>query len=163
MRQWKKYAEKRIFKFVSIELDLWGNHMMQKRKTTAKSGKCENVIEMESCCLWVKNKFSKRAPRLPQHTYISICIAHYFMLHFILFMIQRRVQRFAKIRQHSNMIQMAFVSGCSHIETNTTCMYHVSIDVCVCVCDEIECNEFGAIVPLQSIHFKTIYYATSTR
>lgn len=47
--------------------------MMQKRRTKReKTGKCENVIEMESCCLQVKNKLRKRAPWLSQHTYLTI-------------------------------------------------------------------------------------------
>lgn len=36
--------------FISIELDLWGNHMMQKRKT--KRGNVKMSSELESCCCY---------------------------------------------------------------------------------------------------------------
>lgn len=80
----KKQHEKNIF--ISIELDLWGNHIMREseRKT-----KCENVFQMKLCCLsqWNKHKLKQ--------TCCTIVTAYLIYanctFHFTLFMIQRRV------------------------------------------------------------------------
>lgn len=72
--KWDRIREKGHM-LVSIELDLWGNHMMQKRRTKREEKKLANVkmsSKWNRVVCEVKNKLRKRAPWLSQHTYLTI-------------------------------------------------------------------------------------------
>ena len=92
----KEKAAKEMNIFISIELDLWGNHMMQKRKTKSadvKMWKChpkwnrDTVSVCMSLCVWWKNKLRQTCFVLVAAYLHELCT-----LHFTLFMIQRRAQ-----------------------------------------------------------------------
>lgn len=75
-------------------------------------------------------------------TYIFNHLSAWRTLHFILFMMKRRVQTFAKIRQHS-IIQNSFCLRMLPIETNTISKFY----------DEIECYKVWChrTIPLQIV------------
>lgn len=92
--QTEEKAAKEMNIFISIELDLWGNHLMQKQKTKSadvKMWKCHSKWNRDTVCVCLnvcwKNKLRQTCFILVAAYLHELCT-----LHFTLFMIQRRAQ-----------------------------------------------------------------------